>query len=671
MSDKFAPLMEVVARKYLGEPNAPLSTPGKELRFGRQGSMSIDLVKGTFFNHEAGTGGGVAELIAQFAPGGNVVDILEKDFGLPKEQRQALLTLPQTPRATSVIEYDYFDQDGVLRYQAIRRTMSDGTKQFRQQRPGPDGKPVFDLKGVEALPYNLPRLLKTSGCVFIVEGEKCVDALTSAKLLATTNSGGAKNWKPELNQWFKGRSVVIMPDNDAAGEAHARHVAEQLQGVADEIRILRLPDLPPKGDVADWLVLGGDRKRLVELASAAEPWTTEQAQVQHPADPSQPGAPAVTFSMTPFVWKDPASLPKREWLYGKNYIRKFTNLDVAPGGIGKSSLVMVEALAMVTGRDLLGIQPTEPLRVWYHNGEDPMDEIERRFLGAAKFYKIDADQLGGRLFTDSGRDNPVTIANQVRDGAFVNEVLVERIIQEIQNKQIDVLILDPFVSTHAVSENDNNAIQAVARTWGRIANITNCSISLVHHTRKTNGGDISVEDGRGGSALKDAARSARAFNQMQPSQAESWGVENRRLYFRTDDGKANLSPPADSATWFKMEGVSLGNGGPVGLGDSVGVVTSWTPPDQTAGLSYADLVKARAAISSGIFKASDQAAAWAGYPIGEALGIDATTAKGKAQIKDAIKMWIRSKQFEVVKDVDPSDRRTRDFLRLATQENDE
>ena len=663
--------MEAAARKYLGEPNALLSTPGKELRFGRQGSMSIDLVKGTFFSHETGTGGGVAELIAQFAPGGNVVDILEKEFGVPKEQRQALLTLPQTPTVTGVRLYDYVDDQGEVRYQVARRTMNDGSKQFRQSRPGPDGRTVYDLKGVAPLPYNLPRILKTSGALFIVEGEKCVDALTAADLLATTNSGGAKNWKPELNQWFKGRSVVILPDNDAPGEAHARHVAEQLQGVAAEIRILRLPDLPPKGDVADWLVLGGDRKKLIELATAAEHWTPEQPVVEHPAEPSQVGVHAVTFSMTPFVWKDPASLPKREWLYGKNYIRKFTNLDVAPGGIGKSSLVMVEALAMVTGRDLLGIQPTEPLRVWYHNGEDPMDELDRRFLGACKYYKIDADQLGGRLFTDSGRDNPVTIANQVRDGAFVNEALVERIIQEIQNKGIDVLILDPFVSTHAVSENDNNAIQAVARTWGRIANITNCSISLVHHTRKTNGGDISVEDGRGGSALKDAARSARAFNQMQPSQAEQWGVDNRRLYFRTDDGKANLSPPADSATWFKMEGVSLGNGGPVDLGDSVGVVTSWTPPDQTAGLSYADLVKARAAISQGDFKLDERAPDWGGYPIGEALGVDATTPAGKKKVKAAIEMWIRSKQFVVVEETDPKTRKKKKFIRLGTTDLDE
>ena len=46
--------------------------------------------------------------------------------------------------------------------------------------------------------------------------------------------------------------------------------------------------------------------------------------------------------------------------------------------MGKSSIDMVEAIAMATCRNLLGEQPGERLRVWYHNGDDDMDEIDRR-----------------------------------------------------------------------------------------------------------------------------------------------------------------------------------------------------------------------------------------------------------------------------------------------------
>lgn len=52
---------------------------------------------------------------------------------------------------------------------------------------------------------------------------------------------------------------------------------------------------------------------------------------------------------TPFAWRDPATIPPRKWLYGRHLIRKFLSLDIAPGGLGKSSVKIVEALAMTTG----------------------------------------------------------------------------------------------------------------------------------------------------------------------------------------------------------------------------------------------------------------------------------------------------------------------------------
>ena len=73
---------------------------------------------------------------------------------------------------------------------------------------------------------------------------------------------------------------------------------------------------------------------------------------------------------TPYVWKDPATLRRREWVYGYLLIRKFVTATVAPGGVGKSSLGAVESLAQVSGKDLLGVFPPRPLRVWLWNLED-------------------------------------------------------------------------------------------------------------------------------------------------------------------------------------------------------------------------------------------------------------------------------------------------------------
>ena len=56
-----------------------------------------------------------------------------------------------------------------------------------------------------------------------------------------------------------------------------------------------------------------------------------------------------------FVWRNPKDIPPRQRVYGRHLIRKFLSTTAAPGGIGKSSLVLAEAVAMASGRNLLGI----------------------------------------------------------------------------------------------------------------------------------------------------------------------------------------------------------------------------------------------------------------------------------------------------------------------------
>jgi RecA-family ATPase len=63
--------------------------------------------------------------------------------------------------------------------------------------------------------------------------------------------------------------------------------------------------------------------------------------------------------------------------------------------MGKSSLVLVECVAMATARNLLGEQPTEQLRIWLHNGEDPLEEIHRRLAAICQHYKIPQEELQG------------------------------------------------------------------------------------------------------------------------------------------------------------------------------------------------------------------------------------------------------------------------------------
>jgi RecA-family ATPase len=304
-----------------------------------------------------------------------------------------------------------------------------------------------------------------------------------------------------------------------------------------------------------------------------------------------PKAPVV--SATAFHWTDPANIPPRRFVYGRHYIRQFLSTTIAPGGVGKSSLGTVEALAMASGRGLLGIQPERPVRVWLFNGEDPLEELQRRIMAAAIHYGLTAADFEGRLFVDSGRRTPIIMAEQTRDGAKIAVPVVDAVTETIHTNGIDVMIVDPFVSSHRVSENDNNAVERVAKTWSSIADQTECSIDLVHHSRKTGGAEVTVEDGRGASALLSAARSARVLNGMTQDEADKAGVENRRLFFQVDNGKANLVAPLDNATWLKVASVGLANG------DNVGVVTQWSWPDPFDDITVADLRAAQRAVAAG------------------------------------------------------------------------
>jgi len=173
-----------------------------------------------------------------------------------------------------VATYDYRDENGVLLFQVVRFK----PKSFRQRRPGTNGQPwIWDLNGTRRVLYRLPELLKADPgeWVFIPEGEKDVDHVVSLGLTATCNSGGAGKWMPTYSEALRGRKVCILPDNDTAGQAHAQKVAVALAGIAAKIRILNLPNLPPKGDVSDWIEAGGTREGLIGMVEKAEPFKTQ------------------------------------------------------------------------------------------------------------------------------------------------------------------------------------------------------------------------------------------------------------------------------------------------------------------------------------------------------------------------------------------------------------
>lgn len=386
-----------------------------------------------------------------------------------------------------------------------------------------------------------------------------------------------------------------------------------------------------------------------------------------------PATPLVVHK--PYVIVGAANVPLRPWVYGKLLIRKNVTMTVAPGGMGKSSLVIVESLAQASGKPLLGIAPKRPLRVAYWNLEDPYDELVHRFEAAVLHYKLTQEDIEGRLFVNSGRDTPLIVAETTRGEARILRPVIDALVAENKAKEIDVLVLDPYVSCNRVPENDNSAQNAIINEWGVVADRSNCAVHLVDHTRKMGGPEFEVtaESQRGAVAKRDASRVTRVLNQMTKEDGDNFGVDYL-LHFRTDKGKHNMSPP-EKAVWHKIWNINLRNdpdavmvdGVRCAEDDEVGVVVRWELPNAFDGVTGADFDKVAAVIRSGEWRENVRAANWVGLAIAEGLGLDVDLPADKGRIKRLLKGYLKEGSLVVVEKVDAS-RHVRQFIEVAEKQ---
>lgn len=301
-------------------------------------------------------------------------------------------------------------------------------------------------------------------------------------------------------------------------------------------------------------------------------------------------------------------LPPRDWVLGHRLITGYVTVTVSPGGVGKSMYTMVEALAVATGRPLLGDTPRKVGPVVIYNTEDPLDEIQRRILAIALQYDIPLNELNN-VYLLSGIDEPLRLARTIQGMTQVTEDNV-KLTRLVEKTKAVLLVVDPFIRTHAVQENDNNAIDTVVQCFSRLANACKCSVSIVHHTRKlpagTGAGDMDIA--RGASSLVSAARIATTLTVMGEREAKSLQIpaHERYWYIRTDNAKGNMSAPAKHASWYRKISVKLPNGDSVGTLEPVDLAAQYTDKQLAAQMEAENLAKELyGALGLGEFKLSE------------------------------------------------------------------
>jgi len=102
-----------------------------------------------------------------------------------------------------------------------------------------------------------------------------------------------------LAQWFKGKELIyILEDNDEAGRGHTAKITAALAGIVPSIAVVRFPDVPDKGDISDWLELGGTKKLLLARAAQALKESREQRQLESVC------ASSIEMQVYDWLWAD-------------------------------------------------------------------------------------------------------------------------------------------------------------------------------------------------------------------------------------------------------------------------------------------------------------------------------------------------------------------------------
>jgi 5S rRNA maturation endonuclease (ribonuclease M5) len=295
--------------------------------------------------------------------------------------------IPKSSEFQTVATYDYCDEHGELRFQAVRQHAEDLSKPcgyrktFRQRRPDANGGWICEpgcMDGVERILYRLPEIIRDVARglpIFIVEGEKDCEAMVKRGFSATCNVGGAGKWMDGYSETLRGADVIVIPDKDEPGRKHAEQVADALAGIAKRVRIIELPDLNGKKvkDAHDFFSAGGTAEELIGIVDSQK--TLAERIRDRRFNVHIKPAPVVPRY---FVNGIPICTPGN-----------FTAISAMPKG-GKSAFVsaMAASVMALDNRDCLGVTSSNPnghavIKIDTEQSIEDHDALDRRTLARA------------------------------------------------------------------------------------------------------------------------------------------------------------------------------------------------------------------------------------------------------------------------------------------------
>ncbi len=372
-----------------------------------------------------------------------------------------------------------------------------------------------------------------SDSIFLVEGEKCADALYEIGLVSTTTPGGANQWRSSYAESFIGKNIICLPDNDDPGRMYISKASADIFKVSNSIKTVNLPNAGLGEDVFDWIKKGGTKEALLKLS---KDFSGEK----------------VASAFNPIPLSD-IEVTKIIWTWDQRIPRACITLVEGDGGTGKSTIISRICSDLSTGTALPGDNSKPPINVLLIAPEDDQGAVLR-----PRFEKSNANLAKVFVFNEQ-----ITIDDQ----------FLYNVSEFIKNNRIEVVVIDPIVAFFGtrLDMNKGNDVRSIMGPLAKLARDQDCAVIVVRHFNKSISGSASQR----GSGSVDFRNSARSVLQVTRSEDGS--------YLALE--KTNYAASAKTLT-FKIENNGLAWTGETDLSAECLVSPTWTglisrsgPPD--------------------------------------------------------------------------------------------
>lgn len=388
---------------------------------------------------------------------GKILKGIADDFGIPVDQKKFKL----------LKSYDYVDAAGKILFQVCRMDPKD----FRQRRPGVNGKWIWKMKGsgVQRVLYRLPEVLKADE-VIICEGEADTDNLYNIGFTATTSPCGAKKWRDEYNDTLKGKNVVLLPDNDIEGKEHMTRVAQSLRGIVKSLKWIELPNLQSKGDVSDFIATFEDKEQAAERLSIL----IDNSKPYEP--PKKVTIDDVIMSTAEFYQID---TPERQELLFPWLKEDSINLVSGWRGCGKTWFALGVLDAVTRGESFGPWESKKSVPCLFLDGEMTIQDDKERIEGLG----LNTERQSPLYFYSDAYANQLGLPR----AHLYNDTWRQKIKQILLTRKVKLWVVDNLASLASGLDENSKKDWDPINSWLLELRFAGISTIMLHHVNKAGG----------------------------------------------------------------------------------------------------------------------------------------------------------------------------------------